>query len=77
VPVPLDSWSPMKPGDLRKWTSDHIPDFIRTDDILMVIDVDPQEVDHIRRVTFMVNGTVESMSLGWIRLSSEVIDEAG
>ena len=41
----------------------------------MIVNIDDKDVEHVRRVEFLVNGVLETMSLGWIRIETEELDE--
>lgn len=65
----------MKPGDLRRWTGSDLPGFCKNGDLIMIVNIDDKDVEHVRRVAFLVNGVLETMSLGWIRIETEELDE--
>ena len=67
----------MKSGDLRRWTGSDLPGFCKNGDLIMIVNIDDTVVEHARRVAFLVNGVLETMSLGWIRIETEELDETG
>ena len=67
----------MKPGDLRRWTGSDVPNLCKNGDLIMIVDIDENDVERVRSVEFLVNGILETMTLGWFGLETEELDETG